>query len=252
MHKNKIRTIPQSITDLLAKSPKVIEYMETLKFSHNRLREVPDCFFLLGTFPPPSPSPSHSHSPPPPSPSPVNLKSLDISHNELEVLSPKIVDFYRLGTIHRLISPRISSSLILPSEQLYVDHNELTLLPYQMNKMRCLRTLTINNNKLEWLPNSLAEFASLLSSSPSSTLPFSPSPEPLPRAPLLENIEILPNPLDESYKGLETASELMDQAKHQRIPKRTRYPLLTLLLTFSFRVFTVTATQRTGCSPRRW
>lgn len=87
---NKLDRFSPAVEQDIAKSPLTIEYLTVLKLSKNRFETMPDCVFTFGI----SFSLLVSDSPH----LSVNLRTLDLHHNKLVSLNPKVLDLYQLGT----------------------------------------------------------------------------------------------------------------------------------------------------------
>jgi len=165
----------------------------------------------------------------------AKLEHLNLSKNKIEKVpeslvldiqkAPKVVEYlaYLNFSKNKLSSIPEAVFLLVNLRELYLDHNDISILndrilvfyrlqilsmaynrlkriPWSIHKLHALRSMDLSNNEIVWLPNTLSRMASL------------------------EELDIRPNPLDSSYDGMneDEVPVFMDSVKKQKIPPEYR------------------------------
>lgn len=160
----------------------------------------------------------------------MNLQLIDFTGNELNSVPDQLLDLYRLGSfLADCLSTNSDTILIFPSEELLLNENKISKIPWKLNRLRRLKTLSIKDNELKYLPTPLVESA-ITSSRYSLFLSFhsfyflSSRPLFVPSHPshsmeALGVLEVLPNPFDILvYGSARSADELLVAVAKQKVP----------------------------------
>eukprot|EP01124_Arcella_intermedia_P010142 TRINITY_DN16678_c0_g1_i1.p1 TRINITY_DN16678_c0_g1~~TRINITY_DN16678_c0_g1_i1.p1 ORF type:complete len:390 (-),score=73.37 TRINITY_DN16678_c0_g1_i1:40-1176(-) len=131
---NKIVEVPQEVAVLLGKSMRVHEYLQELNLRDNKLKTLPDEFFML-----------------------INLRILKLDKNELSVFPKQLLSFYRLEVLtmsnNKIKHLPWALNRLKRLQILRLDGNLIDYIPNTLGKVDSLAELQILPNPLGSINN---------------------------------------------------------------------------------------------------
>jgi len=116
----------------------------------------------------------------------VNISRLQMDHNEIEVIPEKFADcLYNL-------------------QILLLNHNKISQIPWNFNKLQQLHSIALNNNNISYIPNTFGELH-------------------------LEELSLHNNPLDNDLFSSNTLEGTLEAIMTQKIPREYREKVQKLI-----------------------
>eukprot|EP01125_Pyxidicula_operculata_P004400 TRINITY_DN1674_c0_g1_i1.p1 TRINITY_DN1674_c0_g1~~TRINITY_DN1674_c0_g1_i1.p1 ORF type:complete len:415 (-),score=66.52 TRINITY_DN1674_c0_g1_i1:133-1377(-) len=129
LHKNKLAEIPEKVCIDMKKNANLVEYLVEVDLSFNRIKQLPDAFFVL-----------------------INLRRLNVSNNQLGEFNPKLCLFYRLESLdlshNRIFQIPWNISRMRQLKSLKLGDNSIDYLPNTLGKLKRLQEMVLTPNPL--------------------------------------------------------------------------------------------------------